>query len=122
VFGKYTIQGFDVEKDGSYKCRYIDGYRLDKIQEGIIIIEDEEMKSKIISQISELKNVLTKNFKNIIGDWDLHNLVYSIEEDTIYNIDLEGFYTYEVLPVWARMDRISNRLDSAAHTQRSSKK
>ena len=25
------FQGFDVGKDGSYKCEYINGYRLDKI-------------------------------------------------------------------------------------------
>ena len=34
---KYIIEGFDVERDGSYKCNFIEGIRLDKIPDNLNI-------------------------------------------------------------------------------------
>ena len=32
---------------------------------------------------------------NLDGDWVLTNLIYSIKDNIIYNIDLEGFFSYK---------------------------
>ena len=42
----------------------------------------------------------------LIGDWALHNLIYSPTENCIFNIDLEGFITYNPLPKWSNLDQI----------------
>jgi hypothetical protein len=112
ILGRYTIKGFDIEDDGAYKCKYIHGYRLDRLQECKIIIEDALLRNKISERIFELNRILIENSDYMIGDWVLHNLVYSIDEDTIYNIDLEGFYTYQTLPQWGTIDKISKYLDN----------
>jgi len=47
------------------------------------------------------------------GDWALHNLIYSIEDDKIYNIDLEGFFSCETpLPNWGNIKKINEWLDN----------
>jgi len=110
--GEYTIKCFDIESDGSHKCDYIEGYRLDKICNGEITINDQEIINNMISKIDELMKCLNQNCKNIGGDWALHNLIYSVEENKIYNVDIEGFYTYYVLPWWANIDKINEFLTS----------
>ena len=42
----------------------------------------------------------------LCGDWALHNLVYSITYEKIFNIDLEGFMTYDPIPEWANLTKI----------------
>lgn len=110
-YGKYTIEGFDVEKDGSYKCKYIEGYRLDKIDKNILNI-DKSILNKIKIQINKLKNDLNKFKLNLQGDWAIHNLVYNIKDDRIYNIDLEGFYSYNKLPKWGNINKINYWLNN----------
>jgi hypothetical protein len=47
----------------------------------------------------------------LCGDWALHNLIYSTIDDKIYNIDLEGFMTYDPLPEWANLEKITKWLN-----------
>lgn len=105
----HTIEGYDIEEDGSYKCRYIDGYRLDKLlhsNKDLLLIK------KIKNSIIELKNCLLKNKNKLTGDWGLHNLIYSPVDDKIYNIDLEGFFTYKNnLPTFMSFKKINQNLD-----------
>jgi len=94
-YGKHTIKGYDVENDGSYKCDYIEGYRLDKLKDNIDNVNeiiDVDILIKINEQINVLKTDLAKHKNCINGDWDVHNLIYSIHDNIIYNVDLEGFY------------------------------
>ena len=51
----------------------------------------------------------------LCGDWALHNLIYSIEDDKIYNVDLEGFMTYDPLPKWANLEKIASWIDKLKH-------
>ena len=108
--GKYTISGYDIELDGSYKSKYINGHRLDKINNDISDI----VLNKIAIQIQKLKNDLNKANVDYSfgGDWALHNLIYSLENDIIYNIDLEGFFTDKVLPKWGNINKINAWLDN----------
>ena len=90
IIGKYTIKGFDVERNGSYKCEYIEGFRLDKIPTNLT----EDIKYKLIKS---LKNLLydINSLHITSGDWALHNIIFS---DSIKNVDLEGFYSFQNLP------------------------
>ena len=110
TISKYIINGYDVETNGSYKSRYINGVRLDSIDKNT----DKIILSKIIKQCDKLTEDLNKyNAKNILGgDWALHNLVYSLKDDIIYNIDLEGFFTCQKLPSWGSISIINKWLNN----------
>ena len=111
----HTIMGYDVERDGSYKCRYIKGYRLDKINDSNI---NKSCMLKIKEQILLLKNDLNANKDKLYGDWALHNLIYSINDNKIYNIDIEGFYPCHLssnsggLPHWGSITKINKWLSN----------
>ncbi len=103
----HTIPVFDIERNGSYKSRYITGYRIDKLNKNI----NKQLLKKIIKQINILKRDLYNNQNLLSGDWALHNLIYSIEDDKIYNIDIEGFYTYQKIPEWISIDMFNYAID-----------
>ena len=103
-----SIKGYDVESDGSYKCKFINGYRLDRI--GNLNLKFNEI-VKIKCAILKLKGILNKNAYRLSGDWALHNLIYSINDDKIYNIDLEGFFSYPSVPKWGNINFINKWLD-----------
>ena len=103
----HTIPVFDIERNGSYKSKYINGYRIDKLNKSI----NKNLLKKIIKQINILKEDLYNNEKILSGDWALHNLIYSIEDDKIYNIDIEGFYTYKKIPKWISIDMFNYAID-----------
>ena len=100
--GNYTIKGFDVEHDGSYKCEYINGFRLDKIPNNLT----NDIKNILIKKLYNLLNDV--NSKHITsGDWALHNIVFNGE---LKNIDLEGFYSYQTLPTWMNVSIINTTI------------
>ena len=110
---KYTKKGYSVESDGSYKSEIISGYRLDIISEIIekypsivraMKIDFDNIKRQVNKLIADL-TIADSNGK-LIGDWALHNLIYSPSDDRIYNIDLEGFMTYNPIPEWANLNKI----------------
>jgi hypothetical protein len=103
-----SIKGYDVEDDGSYKCKIIHGYRLDRIA-NLNLKNNEIIKIRIA--ILKLKSILNKNVNKLSGDWALHNLIYSINDDKIYNVDLEGFFSYPVVPHWGNINFINKWLD-----------
>lgn len=103
-----SIKGYDVEDDGSYKCKIIHGYRLDRIAK--LNLKNNEI-IKIRIAILKLKSILNKNVNKLSGDWALHNLIYSINDDKIYNVDLEGFFSYPSVPSWGNINFINKWLD-----------
>lgn len=107
-YGKYTIKGYNIENDGSYSCDYIEGYRLDKIKD----IDNINILVKIKKQIINLQKDFNNNKNYLAGDWALHNLVYCISDDRIYNIDLEGFYSYQKLPDWGSINKINEWINN----------
>ena len=102
---QYIVKGFDLEKDGSYKSEFLHGYRLDLIDTYTI---HETQYSKIILELKSLLHVLriTDSSDSLTGDWALHNLVYSLKYEQIFNVDLEGFLRYSPLPKWAGIQQI----------------
>ena len=102
-----VVNGFDLETDGSHKSEFIHGYRLDLIREYDL---SEDIFLKIIVECKKLllKLKIAALDEVLIGDWALHNLVYSLKYECIINVDLEGFVTYKPLPEWANYDIISD--------------
>ena len=109
----YIAKGFDIENDGSYKSKYIHGYRLDLLASLMkeypsLHLPSNEERENIKHQCELLIEALKEadSAGELVGDWALHNLIYSSKENRIFNIDLEGFITYNPLPEWANMDHI----------------
>ena len=100
VLQQHIPNGFELETDGSYKSKFMHGFRLDMIHTYEII---EEVSQMILEQCELLiQNLALIDSQNdLFGDWALHNLVFSLEYQCIMNVDLEGFLTYDPLPNWA---------------------
>jgi hypothetical protein len=109
----HVAKGFEIENDGSYKSKYIHGYRLDLLSSVMneypsLNLPSYEERADIKVQCERLILALREadSAGELSGDWALHNLIYSPQENCIFNIDLEGFITYNPLPEWANMDHI----------------
>jgi len=108
---KHICNGFELEKDGSYKSNYIQGYRLDLLQSYTIsdeVLQTISKQCEILINALEIADVQNKLF----GDWALHNLIFSFENKCIINVDLEGFLTYNPLPDWANLEVIKTWINS----------
>ena len=109
----HVAKGFEIENDGSYKSKYIHGYRLDLLSSVMneypsLNLPSYEERADIKVQCERLILALkeTDSAGELSGDWALHNLIYSPQEDCIFNIDLEGFITYNPLPEWTDLGQI----------------
>ena len=109
----HIVKGFDLESNGSYKSEYVEGYRLDLLSiiinkfPSLNLISSSKLE-KLIQQCEILIEALqdAELRGELCGDWALHNLVYSITYEKIFNIDLEGFMTYDPIPEWANLTKI----------------
>ena len=84
-----------IEDDGSYYCSFIkNGIRLYDINLNSKI--DDTVLDNLNNSIKDMKRKLNNYVKTnkLSGDWELHNLIYCLDTEKIYNVDLEGFYTY----------------------------
>jgi len=108
IIGQFIEKPIKIEDNGNYNMKYIEGINL------MDILKKKDKKCKIAGWTSkELKlnkNIAVEILKQLLylesklyeysksyslcGDWFLHNLIYDISRKQIYNIDLEGFYTY----------------------------
>ncbi len=90
ILGKYILEAYDITVDGGYKSRYI---------KGINLYDTNSVMKKARDIIPVVKKLHTDiieysaNYK-LFGDWGLHNLIYEESSCRIYNVDIEGFYTY----------------------------
>lgn len=99
ILGKYIFEPdkIYIEDDGSYYSSYIiNGINLYDIGKNII---KDNILLKIKISLEDLKINLNNyvNTKKLSGDWGIHNLIFCLDTNKIYNIDLEGFYTYPLL-------------------------
>lgn len=91
----YKPEQINIEDDGSYFSKYIkNGIRLYDINCDVDI--SNNILTKLLNSLHKLQNNLISYSKNnnLYGDWALHNLMYCVDNERIYNVDLEGFYTY----------------------------
>ena len=117
LINNHIVKGFDLESNGSYKSEYIIGYRLDLLSNitnkfpslnPILNLELHKIKQQCEILVEALQNAKLKN--ELLGDWALHNLIYSLNDGKIYNIDLEGFVTYDPLPDWVNLLEIQKSI------------
>ncbi len=100
ILNKYIFhpEKITIENDGSYYSKFIkNGIRLYDINSNSIL--DYKILNKIENKLIDLQNDLNKYVKTnkLSGDWALHNLIYCLDTNKIYNVDLEGFYTYPLI-------------------------
>lgn len=108
IIGKFIERPINIEYNGSYTMNYIEGINLMDILKkndtkckisGWVskeIIVNKKIGIEILKQLIFLENELYNYSKiySLRGDWFLHNLIFDINKNCIYNIDLEGFYSY----------------------------
>jgi len=97
TINKYILnpENIKVESDGSYYSTYIpNGIRLYDIKKNSKF-NDTNIRN-ILNKTKLLQQDLNDYVKEtkLSGDWALHNLIYCLDNNNIYNVDLEGFYTY----------------------------
>ena len=100
VLGEYICEPekIYIENDGSYYSSYIkNGIRLYDVSK--VLKLDYTILNNLKKSIQDMKEKLNNYVKTskLSGDWALHNLIYCLDTNKIYNIDLEGFYTYPLI-------------------------
>lgn len=106
----HICRGFDLEEDGSYKMKFLHGFRLDLLDTYSL---DKVEATEIREQCQILLDNLSKANDDEIffGDWAMHNLIYCLSEKSIFNVDLEGFITYRPIPEWADFPIVASWLN-----------
>ena len=108
IIGEFIEKPINIKNNGDYSMRYIEGINLMDIlkkQDKKCLIagwNSKELKlnfetgQDILKHLLYLENKLFEYSKiySLRGDWFLHNLIYDTKRKKIYNIDLEGFYSY----------------------------
>ena len=108
IIGKFIEKPINIKDNGNYSMKYIEGINLmdilKKQDEKCLIAgwDSKELKlnfetgQDILKHLLYLENKLFEYSKiySLRGDWFLHNLIYDTKRKKIYNIDLEGFYSY----------------------------
>ena len=108
IIGQFIPPPILVENNGNYNMHLINGINLMNIlnkNNNLCKIAgwnsrelklSKKMCINILKQLFFLEINLYKYNKkySLRGDWFLHNLIFDISKNKIYNVDLEGFYTY----------------------------
>ena len=107
IIGKFTAPPLSVNDNGNYTMKFISGINLmDILDKNDPLCKNARWKSKEIKPNNDISiNILKQSFilehslnlhKNLSlrGDWFLHNMIYNEQNNIIYNVDLEGFYSY----------------------------
>jgi len=86
----HLVPGYAIENDGSYKQKYIEGLRLDKLicEKNIIRNISKKDKIDIKKSFNELVNNLLKTTYD--GDWGLQNIIYEKKTKSLRMVDMEG--------------------------------
>ena len=97
--GKHCPEVLEFSSDGGYKSEYIDGFNLALMKDESFDLS-EFTKNNIENIAAALEKLLaslhqyTERHGHLLGDWPLHNLMYSPQRGEIFNVDLEGFYSF----------------------------
>ena len=108
IIGRFISPPLSIERNGTYSMDFIDGITLMDILPNhhplckIALWNSKSLKFNkntcinIIRGLSLLMIKLHQYSRNnsLRGDWFLHNLMYQPTTNKIYNVDLEGFFTY----------------------------
>lgn len=87
-----------VRRDGGYDSEYIEGFNLTQLRDELFNSggPPKGLHAGLIKACEELLEDLSHYYGQhgeLIGDWFLHNLIFSPEKGSIINVDAEGFFT-----------------------------
>jgi len=101
ILGPYFPSIDKIRRDGGYRSSYVEGYNLLQVRDAVrrgCPLSSEVQASELTVAIDELLAAL-KRYQaengTLFGDWALHNLIYDKDARRIYNVDVEGLYSYE---------------------------
>ena len=90
ILGKYMLEAYDITVAGDNKTRYVEGINLYNTPS---VAKKAQDIIPVVKKLQADLNEYSANYK-LFGDWGLHNLIYEESSRRIYNVDIEGFYTY----------------------------
>ena len=96
IIGKYGINATKIDENGGYYSKYLgNSIRLYDCAENKLLTKEiwRDICVKLEELVMDLCDYNNKH-GSLIGDWALHNIIYDLDTKRLYNIDLEGFYTY----------------------------
>jgi hypothetical protein len=96
---EHCVEVRNIRRDGGYTSDYVEGINLAELRDELLghNVASESVMKNVISAINRLVNDLRcycKTNGRLVGDWPLHNLVYSLKSDEILNVDSEGFFSW----------------------------
>lgn len=96
---KHCVGAVSIRRDGGYTSEFVDGFNLAELKDGLFdpSVLPKDLRGRLAKAIDELLADLLgyeESHGKIIGDWALHNLVFSPERASIVNVDTEGFFTF----------------------------
>lgn len=97
---KHSVEVLEYLDDGGYVSEYVNGFNLAVLRNELFDpkVFPEQYRNALIVAIDELLDNLQgylDEHGKLIGDWPLHNLVFSPQSASIINVDSEGFFTFD---------------------------
>jgi len=89
-----------IKPDGGYTSEYVEGMNLAQLRDELLKSEalPGRFRRPLTDAIKRLLGDLTGYYsehRKLIGDWFMHNLIFSPERQSIINVDTEGFFSYK---------------------------
>jgi hypothetical protein len=116
----HSVKVWNIRRHGGYSSEYVDGVNLAQYRDEFVTSEQllsqqqhRSLVQAIVDLLSDLKGYHEEHGK-LIGDWQLHNLIYSHESKTIVNVDAEGFFSYRGGRYESNLSFIEDNLRSLA--------
>jgi hypothetical protein len=98
--GEHAVEVLDVRKDGGYDSEYIEGFNLAHLRD--VLFDPEAMPEHLRGRLANAINELLDHLRSydtergrLIGDWALHNLMFSPDKAAVLNVDAEGFFSFK---------------------------
>jgi PST family polysaccharide transporter len=99
-FQQHCVGVTAVRSGGGYTSEYVEGINLAQLREELSRSDvlPQELRRGLIAAIHQLLDSLAGHQQEqgkLVGDWPLHNLIFSPARGAIINVDAEGFFTYD---------------------------
>lgn len=112
---KHCVDAVSIRRDGGYTSEFIEGFNLAELKDGLFdpVVLPTDLRGSLSKAIDELLADLHgyhQSHGKIIGDWALHNLIFSPERAAIVNVDTEGFFSFSGVGVETNLQLLEHIL------------
>lgn len=96
---RHCVNLLAVRRDGGYDSEYIEGFNLAHLRDTLFASTAmpphlrPALAKALTDLLADLQGYHAQHGK-LIGDWALHNLVFSPGRESVINVDAEGFYSF----------------------------